>query len=80
MPAMKIYDVFDNGDWIGSYTADAITKIYEIPRRRIIENASTGAAAQNRYTFKSVMNIGTGLGTWAQQWDAARLKLLEAGR
>lgn len=81
MPAMKIYDVFDNGEWIGSYTADAITKLYKVPRRLILAYASSGTKALKRYTFETVTEAeqGTRLKTWAEQWDAARLKLLRVG-
>ncbi|WP_313182086.1 hypothetical protein [Lacrimispora sp.] len=81
MQGIKIYDVFDNGEWIGSYTADAITKLYKVPRAMIMAYASSGTRAQRRYTFASVMSIekGSGLDKWKAEWDRARLKLLETG-
>ena len=81
MPAIKIYDVFEDGNWIGSLTADAITKLYNVPRKTIMAYASSGMVAHKKYTFEVVtdVNKGTGVSTWAKEWDKARLKLLKAG-
>lgn len=81
MPAIKIYDVFENDNWIGSYTADAITKLYNVPRSTIMSYASSGMMARKKYTFEVVTDVdkGTGVSTWAKEWDAARLRLLKAG-
>lgn len=80
MGSCKIYAVYDNGRWIGSYTTDAIEKLLGIPRKQTpIYASDVTKKARGRYTFL-LDDMESRDQVWKKEWDRARLKLLNAGR
>jgi len=80
MGSYKIYAVYDNGKWIGSYTTDAIEKLLDIPKKQApIYASDITKKARGRYTFR-LDDMESRDQIWKREWDQARLKLLNAGR
>lgn len=76
----KIYAVYDNGKWIGSYTTDAVEKLLGIPRNQVPIYAHDGdKKARGRYTFRPDNPESRGE-EFKKEWDKARLRILNAGR
>jgi len=76
----KIYAVYNNGKWIGSYTTDAIEKLLGIPKNQApIYAHDVTKKARGRYTFR-LDDVESRDQVWKREWDRARLKLLNAGR
>lgn len=80
MGSYKIYAVYDNGRWIGSYTTDAIEKLLGIPKNQApIYAHDVTKKARGRYTFR-LDETESRDKAWKSEWDRERLKLLNAGR
>ena len=82
MGSCKIYAVYDNGRWIGSYTTDAIEKLLGIPKKQApIYASDVTKKARGRYTFRlDDTDTESWDQVWKREWDRARLKLMNAGR
>lgn len=76
----KKYDLYENDVFMGSYTADEIANMCNIPRSTVMSYASSGARARRKYTFKPAGVEDIPLEELKKEWDVARLRLLEVGR
>ncbi len=80
MGSYKIYAVYDNGKWIGSYTTDAIEKLLGIPKNQApIYAHDVTKKARGRYTFR-LDDAESWDAAWKREWDRARKKLINSGR
>lgn len=51
MASQKIYAVYDDGEWMGSYTPEVAEIVLGIPKYKVSTYAKRAALYKRRYTF-----------------------------
>ena len=80
MAARKIFAVYDQGKEEGEFTSKEITELWGIRQETVSCCADTGKLHKGRFMFETVDEVISKSEPLWKKWDAARLKLLEAGR
>lgn len=80
MAARKIFAVYDQGKEEGEFTSKEITELWGIRQETVSCCADTGKLYKGRFMFETVDEVISKSEPLWKKWDAARLKLLEAGR
>ncbi len=80
MAARKIFAVYDQGKEEGEFTSKEITELWGIRQETVSCCADTGKLYKGRFMFETVDEVISKSEPLWKKWDAARLKLLGAGR
>ncbi|WP_143322547.1 hypothetical protein [Clostridium sp. HBUAS56010] len=82
MAARKIFAVYDGGKEEGEFTSREIADHWGNRQETVTACADTGKLYKGRYLFETVDEVirKTRSEPLWKKWDAARLKILEAGR
>ena len=75
-----LFELYDYEKYIGTYTADEISKIIGIHPKSIYDYADNGKIYKKRYVFlrESDENTYGWIQSWKLEWDSVRKKILKA--
>ncbi|MEY8355235.1 hypothetical protein AALB39_18025 [Lachnospiraceae bacterium 54-53] len=78
MGAKKLYNVYDQGCFIGKYTSREASQLLGISKDSLYQSVELGSIVAGRYTFEDAGRFKEA-GAWAKQWDEARMKIKKSG-
>ena len=75
-----LFELYDHEKYVGTYTADEISKITGICLESIYDYADNGKIYKKRYMFLREFDENTcgWIQSWKLEWDSVRKKILKA--